>query len=273
MLNIIKHTSALKISLIYFIISSAYILFSDYAVLNLLDGNISPEWLSAVQSYKGLAFVFITSVLLFYLIHREIKKQHQSEQKIKESEEKFSSLFKLNPTAIVFTRFSDGTIIEVNDAYCNLFGYSKETLLNQSTTKISLWKNSADRQQMMQKLQKNKYVHGFEAKAVHKSGKIIDTLSYLQIVEITGEKAIIGILLDVTEKNKKDRELKESRALLEKTINSLNEAVLVIDPDGRYIRLANKAVKQIFGYEPNELIGEQTDLLHLNIDQLINMAK
>lgn len=60
------------------------------------------------------------------------------------------------------------------------------------------------------------------------------------------------------------RDLKESEELIKKTLSSLDEAVLVIDPGTRRIITCNKAVEYIFGYAMEEMIGKNFEILHLD---------
>jgi len=87
-----NYFSAIRISLIYLIISSVYIVFSDYFVLKIFQDSVSPESLSAIQSYKGLGFVFLTALLLFYLIKRETTVQNQYIKLLQEQKRNVQSL-------------------------------------------------------------------------------------------------------------------------------------------------------------------------------------
>lgn len=60
------------------------------------------------------------------------------------------------------------------------------------------------------------------------------------------------------------RDLKESEELIKKTLSSLDEAVLVIDPGTRRIITCNKALEYIFGYAMEEMIGKNFEILHLD---------
>lgn len=67
-----------------------------------------------------------------------------------------------------------------------------------------------------------------------------------------------------TELRKSQKAAIESKNFLEKTLSSLSEAVVVIDSKNGTILLCNSAVKTIFGYDPNELIGQSTEILHVD---------
>lgn len=80
--------------------------------------------------------------------------------------------------------------------------------------------------------------------------------------EITG---ILGIGIDITEKEEAEKELDSTSQLLEKTLDSLKEVVLVVGVNKkRVINLCNKATRDVFGYTPKELKGKSTRILHLN---------
>jgi signal transduction histidine kinase len=71
-----KNKIALKVTLIYFLISFFWILFSDQLILKLGEtGNT----ITTIQTYKGWFFVCITSILLYFLIRSEIRKKNQIE--------------------------------------------------------------------------------------------------------------------------------------------------------------------------------------------------
>lgn len=409
-----KYYSAFKISLIFLVISSVYIIFSDNLILQIIGDSASVEVLSKIQSFKGIAYVIMISVILFILIHKELNRrrkyiqelerqkemlenlsgekkkmgrelnernkyietvlkniplgiavyridngqvlvmnknfwgicgwrpkelnnfdlfyqcafpdeEYRNEIKTKidaysknnstdqlnfvgieivtkkgnkrtiniqtipvpdqnsaittiqdvtdqfearkiliENETKFASLFKYNPTPIIFSRFDDGVIFEVNEAFLKLFGYEKEELIKRSTIEIPIWKNPSERKELISEIVKKGVIEEKEIQLVKKSGETIDSMTFMQIAELMGEQMIVTIILDITSKKKQEQQLKESKVLLEKTINSLNEVVLVINPENRKIKLANSAVEKIFGYKPSEVIGKNTEFLYVN---------
>ena len=56
----------------------------------------------------------------------DITERARAERELRESEEKFSAAFQATPDAIAITRFSDGIILEVNEGYSQLLGYSRD---------------------------------------------------------------------------------------------------------------------------------------------------
>lgn len=60
--------------------------------------------------------------------------------------------------------------------------------------------------------------------------------------------------------------LKESEIILKKMLSNLGDAVFIIDPKDRLIRTCNNAAEQIFGYPKNQLIGQSTQILHIDAE-------
>jgi len=69
-----KNKSALKITLIYFLVGFLWILFSDRFILS-LGGSV--DYTTLLQTYKGWLYIFVTAILLFFLIRSEIRKENQ----------------------------------------------------------------------------------------------------------------------------------------------------------------------------------------------------
>ncbi len=88
------YKKALKIAGIYLVLGILYIIFSDELVHGIFR---NPLLISRIQTYKGTAFIVVTAGILFFLIYREMKKQYESEIKIRESS-RLKSVFLNNMT-------------------------------------------------------------------------------------------------------------------------------------------------------------------------------
>lgn len=75
---------SLKSVIIYFITASAYILLSDQ-IISLLISN--PEEINKLQTVKGLAFVLVTSVVLFFDIRKRLRVVLQEKEKAEQARE------------------------------------------------------------------------------------------------------------------------------------------------------------------------------------------
>lgn len=79
--------------------------------------------------------------------------------------------------------------------------------------------------------------------------------------------AIIGSTRDISERKHAEAELMTAHDLLQKTINSLSEAVIIVDSAAGEIKDCNLATEKIFAYSREELLGADISLLHVSSDQ------
>ncbi|MGK7371537.1 MAG: PAS domain-containing sensor histidine kinase, partial [Candidatus Halalkalibacterium sp. M3_1C_030] len=94
-----------------------------------------------------------------------------------------------------------------------------------------------------------------------KSGEVLDT-SWTNI-RLTDETSV-GIGIDMTETKASQARLRESEQLLKNVFESLEESVILVDPQSRTIKDCNEATEKVFGYDKDELLGKSTRILHLD---------
>ncbi|WP_438862844.1 putative bifunctional diguanylate cyclase/phosphodiesterase [Neptunicella sp.] len=103
--------SALKVSIIYAVFASLWILFSDIAVETFFD---SPYLRAVAQTYKGLAFVILTALLLLILVLRDNRALEKANDI-----DNLTGLLSLN----MFIRALNSTIKQLNPGERILLGY------------------------------------------------------------------------------------------------------------------------------------------------------
>jgi PAS domain S-box-containing protein len=84
---------------------------------------------------------------------------------------------------------------------------------------------------------------------------------------------LIGLLIHSEEQfHLQQLKAAETKILLENTLNNLHDALFVIKPGTRLILECNQVVRNIFGYEPEELIGRTTEILHIDKQHFVDFA-
>ena len=116
------------------------------------------------------------------------------------SEEKFLKAFHASPDAIIISRLSDGRLIEVNDGFCRLTGYTREETLSSSSIGLGLWANPQDRDRFVGDLRANHSIRDNEYDFRTKSGKILNCMFSAEIINLGGEAHILSVVRDITER-------------------------------------------------------------------------
>jgi PAS domain S-box-containing protein len=171
---------------------------------------VSNTHLSTIfASVKGTVFVILTSILIYFLIYRNL-------DSIKESEERFFKAFSTNPIAIILTE-KDGKIIDANESYLELTGFKKEEVLGVTSTELGITDDKI-RNHLTKKFQETGQIKDLEADITIKSGEKRTVLITTESMPISGRNRNINYLYDITDQkksvNKLELSLNEKEALL-----------------------------------------------------------
>ena len=71
----------------------------------------------------------------------------------------------------------------------------------------------------------------------------------------------VGIIRDITERRKSERETKEAKEFLENVFKTSVDGIMVTDNEGIMI-MVNEAITKMLGYSKNELIGKRTGVFN-----------
>ncbi|MFZ7125116.1 MAG: PAS domain-containing sensor histidine kinase [Desulfobacterales bacterium] len=123
----------------------------------------------------------------------------QAEIALKESRERYLTLFQTCPDAITFTRRRDGLLIEINYGFTQLTGYSADEVIGTTTLGLPLWCRIEDRDRMLTALQREGRVYNFEAQFRRKDGGILTASISANAVVFDGEEHILTVVRDVTD--------------------------------------------------------------------------
>ncbi|MFZ1753857.1 MAG: PAS domain-containing protein [Caldilineaceae bacterium] len=131
MRNSTVHRAALRISLIYTAVAALWIFFSD-RVLEALIPELT--LLTTWQTLKGLSFVVVTTLLIYYLLRQELLRHRQIEAALAESQRRLSMLMANLPGMAYRSRNDrDWTMTFVSEGCAALTGYQPEDLLDNRT--------------------------------------------------------------------------------------------------------------------------------------------
>ncbi|MBN1122984.1 MAG: GAF domain-containing protein [Anaerolineae bacterium] len=156
-----------------------------------------------------MAFIVLTFSLtltvnrrLFADLEGDMTRRQQVENALALSEEKFSKAFHSSPDAILISRLSDGTLVEVNEGFCRLTGYSREEALSSSAINLGIWDNLKDREQVVADLLKNQRIHDHEYSFRTKAGRLLHCLYSGEIIDLSGEAHILSVVRDISERKR-----------------------------------------------------------------------
>lgn len=193
------------------------IVFVYHSVVILLSPNeyqiYGSNFLNIIQYTDALAIGLLWTFGFIMMINQRLNSE------LSESKNHFEQIFNTSPDAAIITRLEDGKILDFNSSYTKITGYSREDLSDKSTFGINLWKDINDRKEVVRRVMEEGYCENYEAKFIRKDGKEITGLISANVIEFQGEKHIISISRDITERKRIEQRINIQNEEL-KTINT-----------------------------------------------------
>ncbi len=184
------------------------------------------------------------------------------EDALRQSEEKFSKAFRTIPDMVAITSLKDGTIIEVNDGFTAVSGFSREEVIGRKAQDIGIWSNTDDRDRLSQIIEKRGRVKNEEIVFRTKSGEVRNALVSADRIDVAGEPCIIAVTTDVTEQ-------KQSQELIESVSHSSPLGIYIVQDEK--LQFINPQFQKITGFSKAELLGRE--LLSLVAIEDIDVVK
>ena len=146
-------------------------------------------------------------------IARDFTERRHLEEDLRQSEERFSKAFRATPVSIAISKLADGRIVDVNEGFVELFGFSRDEIIGQTASSLGTWVNPEDRAQLIQRLQFERSARDVECRLRTKSGQILETLVSAERIELDNEPCVLSITYDLTERLRLENQLRHSQKM------------------------------------------------------------
>jgi PAS domain S-box-containing protein len=184
-----------------------------------------------------------------------------SESKMLKHAKWFLRIFENHPDALVISRIQDGRIKRVNPAFLDLFGYSEQEVIGNTSLDLGLI-GKADRQEIISKLKIQESVQEREVDFHIRSGAVRKgSLAVIQI-ENGHEPCIMTIIQDITRFKQVEQALQKAVEryegqvrLFEGVASTTPDFVYVFDLKGRFL-YANRRLLEVWGMKLPDVIGK-----------------
>jgi PAS domain S-box-containing protein len=197
----------------------------------------------------------------------DITDRKKAEEALKESEEKYKTLFESNMDSIAIFRFDENNkpskFIDCNKTASDIIGLTKEELLNISPFDIEIIEDFTKVEKRINEI-RTKGISHFESKLKHKDGHVIFVEIIARIVDYMGNPAVMNITRDITDRKKAEIALKKSEENFRNLFEVIDDIIVVANSDGRIV-YGNKALPKKLGYTTDELL--KMHVLDLNIHE------
>ena len=171
--------------------------------------------------------------------------------------------FELSPSILAISSLDDGRLIEVNDAFLRITGFTREEAIGRSVPELDFWVDPSIREAGLARLKAGGTVRDVEARFRTKAGVEVVVLVNADLVEVDGRTCVITALTDITARVHAEAAQRESerRFALLFDANPLPMSIVTY-PEGICVDV-NEALLRASGYTREEVIGKTTPELRL----------
>ncbi len=184
---------------------------------------------------------------------RDTTERKQSQEALQQSEAKYRQLFEHTSDAIVIIEPGTERILEVNRQATLTYGRSREELIGASLK--SFTHDVARGEKQISDLLRQGIYRDFETVQLKKDGSPIPLVVNASVIEYEGRTAILSVNRDVSQARKTEQALRESERHFREIVETANEGIWVVDPDGN-TGFVNRRMGEILGYSTEEMTGK-----------------
>jgi PAS domain S-box-containing protein len=253
MIDIAEHTPSLdtwhdRVDLIYETSSLIY-----ETVYRRKNGTTFPVEVSACMLYYGGRTLLLKVV-------RDITQRRQSENELRESEERFRKVFQSSPVAISISTLEEGRLLDANYAYWDLTGYIPEQALGRNAKELKLWDDIRERAEFVEDLKRKGSLFYPDDHFYHTDGSLKYVISFHESIHIGYEDCILSMYYDMSVQKQTMQALQQSEARIRALLNAFPDMIMELSLDGKIINLVPpKGLELIIPSE--RFIGKQIDAI------------
>lgn len=176
-------------------------------------------------SQEDVSLLQITAELFVNVMERT-----RTELALRQSEQRFSLIFKSSPVPICILTLDDGRFVDMNDSFLELIGYSRHQISGKTTTDIQLWTHPSTRLTFLDKLQESPVLRGTESSVRRSDGTTRDLLVSVEKIIIDQQDCLLVLALDITERKLAEKQMHDL-SLESERVRVLNNFIKDISHD------------------------------------------
>ena len=196
-------------------------------------------------------------------LRQQIFEHARAEDALRSSEDRYRTLLDNSLTGVYVRQ--EEKMVFVNQRLVEMVGYSKEELLGSPFLNLihpedrEFARDRAKRRMAGEKSEGNT-----QFRCATKNGEILWLETFGTLIEYEGKPAILGNLIDITDRKRAENALEESEYRYRTLVEEASDIIVTIDLDTGAVSSANNFAETILGYKREDVLYKMhfQDLIH-----------
>ena len=232
----------------------------DKALRDLIERNIPYDLEFRIRKPNDATIRYIHSLADYdknnntvYGVIQDITEQKLAEEELRNSEERFKTLFQRHSAINFVLDPETGSILDANEAAADFYGWSISQLTRMNIQQINVLpaevvKNDLKKAALSKKMR-------FEFSHRLADGSIREVEVFTKRIDIQGKSVLYSVIHDITERKQAEEALKESEEKYRILFNNEIYGICIFDPDTLKLIDANETMGRLSGYSREELLS------------------
>lgn len=137
---------------------------------------------------------------VWYGYIKDISDHKQAEIALRESEEKFSTIFQTSPDPVWIAHLESGRLIDINTSLCQLLGKTRQEILGHTCIELGIWDNLENLHRLKQQLIQQGIVQNFEIIIRTATEERKTVLISAALTWLNGDDCVISMMKDISDR-------------------------------------------------------------------------
>jgi PAS domain S-box-containing protein len=237
------NAAAFRVSLIYAVFSILWILFSDQLLLLLVTDL---EIMTKIQILKGWIFVLVTSLIIYFLLLREVTRVIRIQHALGRKEQDYQEVFNATNEGIIIHDAKTGDIVDVNVPFLKMFNFRPQQIPGMTVQDLSQGMPPFNQQEAEKRIQLaiTEGPQMFEWHCRRADGELFWAEVTLKMAKVGGVDRVISVLRNVDDRKR----MEEQGAEYEKRFQQAQKMEAIGTLAGGVAHDFNNILSAVLGY-------------------------
>ena len=187
--------------------------------------------------------------------NRDITSRRIVEDALRKSEENLRKAFSSHPGIVGINSVADGRFIDINTNFTKCLGWERSEVIGHTSEELCLYADFSQRAEIINSMNTIGSLNDYELHLLTKSGELLKTLFFCEIIEMDGQQCYLMQVNDITELKLAELKLRQSEERLKTIFDTSPVAIYETDAEGNCL-MVNEQWSRFSGLTNEEALGE-----------------